>query len=235
MAAPAPTAPGARLVTLTGSELIPVIAGGPIQQVATAQSIANLAGTGSQSVITALNTVGAGTITAAGIVGRVTTRGGSQSNAAFTDTTVTAAAIIAALSNPTIGESFRWTYQNTTNATATLQGGVGVTVSGVTKVPAGTSADFLVTYTAANTVTIVGVLQTSAQGSSGTFTATGATPVTVANTQVTANSAIVITLKTVGGTVSVSAPAIQTITPGTGFTVAALALDTSVYNYLIIG
>lgn len=43
MTAPSPTAPGARRVTPTGTELVPLIAGGPIQQVATAQSIANLA------------------------------------------------------------------------------------------------------------------------------------------------------------------------------------------------
>lgn len=70
-------------------------------------------------------------------------------------------------------------------------------------------------------------------GSSGTFTANGASAVTVANTAVTANSIIVFTLKTVGGTVG-AYPAIQTITAGTGFTVAATASDTSVYNYRII-
>lgn len=71
--------------------------------------------------------------------------------------------------------------------------------------------------------------------STGTFTATGATPVTVTNAAVTANSQILVTLKTVGGTVSVSTPAVQTITPGTGFTIAALTSDTSVYNYAILG
>lgn len=70
-------------------------------------------------------------------------------------------------------------------------------------------------------------------GSSGTFTANGASAVTVANTAVTANSIIVFTLKTVGGTVG-AYPAIKTITAGTGFTVAATASDTSVYNYRII-
>lgn len=70
-------------------------------------------------------------------------------------------------------------------------------------------------------------------GSSGTFTANGASAVTVANTAVTANSLIIFTLKTVGGTVG-AYPAVKTITPGTGFTVAATASDTSVYNYRII-
>jgi hypothetical protein len=69
----------------------------------------------------------------------------------------------------------------------------------------------------------------------GTFVANGVTPVTVADTYVTANSVIVITLKTVGGTVSPTPLYIPTITPGTGFTVAGLASDTSTYNYRIIG
>jgi hypothetical protein len=69
----------------------------------------------------------------------------------------------------------------------------------------------------------------------GTVTLNGATPVTVANAFVTANSSITFTLKTVGGTVSPSAPNCQTITPGTGFTVAGTALDVSVYNYRIEG
>jgi len=71
-------------------------------------------------------------------------------------------------------------------------------------------------------------------GSSGTVTLNGATGVTVANPAVTANSIIVFTLKTVGGTVSPNAPNVKTITPGTGFTVAGTASDTSVYNYRII-
>jgi hypothetical protein len=70
-------------------------------------------------------------------------------------------------------------------------------------------------------------------GSSGTFTANGATAVTVANTAVTANSIIVFTLKTVGGTVG-AIPRCVTITPGTGFDVNCTASDTSVYNYRIV-
>ena len=68
----------------------------------------------------------------------------------------------------------------------------------------------------------------------GTFTAlTGATPITVTDAAVTADSAIIITLKTVGGTVG-AYPTIQTITPGVGFTVLNTAGDTSIYSYLIV-
>ena len=70
--------------------------------------------------------------------------------------------------------------------------------------------------------------------SGGTFTANGSSSVTVADTGVTANSIIVFTLKTVGGTVGAQ-PAISTITVGTGFTVVATASDTSVYNWARFG
>ena len=69
----------------------------------------------------------------------------------------------------------------------------------------------------------------------GTFTCNGATQVVVTEPMVTANSAIIITLKTVGGTVSPSVPYIDTITAGTGFTTKGTASDTSIYNYLVIG
>lgn len=69
----------------------------------------------------------------------------------------------------------------------------------------------------------------------GTFTINGATPVTVVEPNVGVNSCIIITLKTVGGTVSPTVPSIPTITVGTGFTVVGTASDTSVYNYQVHG
>lgn len=57
---------------------------------------------------------------------------------------------------------------------------------------------------------------------------------TVANTAVTANSQVLLTLKTVGGTIAAQ-PYVATITPGTGFTVAGGGgSNTSTYNYAII-
>lgn len=79
---------------------------------------------------------------------------------------------------------------------------------------------------------ISGLLVPAAQ--KGTFTCNGATPVAVTNATVTPDSQILVTLKTVGGTVGAT-PAVKTITPGTGFTIAGTALDTSVYNYNIVG
>lgn len=68
----------------------------------------------------------------------------------------------------------------------------------------------------------------------GTVVVNGATPVTVANTAVTATSIIMFSLKTVGGTVGAQ-PATPTVTPGTGFTVVATASDTSTYSFVILG
>lgn len=183
---------------------------------------------------TSLSTVGAGVITGAGIAGTITSRSGAQSATAFTDTTDIAANIIAAQLNAHIGDSWYYIYQNTTNAAATITGGTGVTVSGVTIVPANSSAQWLVTYTAANTVTMAGLGVTNSPVT-GTFTCNGVTPVTVANAAVSPSSQILVTLKTVGGTVGTSAPNVRTITPGTGFTIAGISLDTSVYNYSILG
>ena len=222
------------LSSLTGAEQVRVDNGGATIVYATTQQIANLAATGANSAITALNTVGAGTITAAGIIGGITARGGSQSNTAFTDTTATGAQLDAALIDPQVGQSWEWTYENTTNATATLQGGSGVTVSGITAVPGGTQARFLVTRTGTATYTVVGFLQTPPTTASGTFIANGATAVVVADTRITANSTLAFAMKTVGGTPA-GAPFLSAVTPGTGFSVKVAAGDTSTYNYTIIG
>lgn len=113
----------------------------------------NLSDTVSANV-TALTTVGAGVITGAGIAGGITTRGGAQIGTPFADTTDTAAAIIAAQPNAAIGQSWEWCYVNNTNAVATIGGGSGVTVSVNTIVPQNTWARYVVTYTAATTITI---------------------------------------------------------------------------------
>lgn len=70
--------------------------------------------------------------------------------------------------------------------------------------------------------------------STGTFTCNGATAVAVTDANVTANSQVLVTLKTVGGTVG-AVPSVKTITAATGFTISGTASDTSVYNYAIIG
>lgn len=229
------------LTPLTGGEIILVQPTnnttnplGAFQYPTTTAAIAALSSGGSSSLVfTALNTVGAGTITAAGIFGKATNRGGTQT-VAFSDTTATAAAIIAQLpSSAAIGTAFQYTYVNNTVWTATIGGGTGVTVSGITSVPPNSWARFIVTYTAANTVTMVGI-EFGQFPFVGTFVATGTTSVTVNNANLTATSNIDITLNTIGGTVG-STPSVKSVTPQTGFTVAGTALDTSTYNYVIKG
>lgn len=66
----------------------------------------------------------------------------------------------------------------------------------------------------------------------GTVTVSGSTPISVSNTNVTANSVILLTVKTPSGVVG-PASVIST-TANTGFTVKSFGTDASVYNYLII-
>ncbi len=153
---------GIAVSTLSGDETVLIGPGAtgsntsPQNLTTTTQMIADLASVTSNNLVqTNLNTVGAGTITAAGIVGGISVRGGAQAGAAFTDTTATAALIIAALpAGAPVGTSFLWTIENTTDADETLAGGVGVTISGNLIVPKLTAASYLVKYTAAATVTI---------------------------------------------------------------------------------
>lgn len=105
---------------------------------------------------TAITTAGAGTLTAAALVGGVITRSGPTT--AFTDTTTTATLLAQGMTAPaTIGQSWVVTYRNTTAFAATISGGTGVTVSGQASVPGFATADFLITYTAAATFTMVGL------------------------------------------------------------------------------
>lgn len=145
--------------------------------------------------ILALSTVGAGTITAAGIVGGVTNRTGST--AAFTDTTDTAANIILALPNPQISISQFYTYYNNTPGLATITGGTGVTVTGGL-VAANSWTQFVFTYTAAATITMVAIeagpnvqLPPSkySNGSAATFAAGSLTGANVVNYENTGSNA----------------------------------------------
>ena len=77
------------------------------------------------------------------------------------------------------------------------------------------------------------VIKQGANGKCGTFTANGATPVTVSNTSIAITDTICVSLNTVGGTVGLQ-PVVATITAATGFTVVCTAGDTSTYNYVII-
>lgn len=140
-----------------GTDLIPITQGGVLKKGLGSDLLTLVGRRPPQEVNTALTTVGAGTILAVGIAGGLLSRGGAQSGAAFTDTTDTATAIVAAIPNAITNTAFEWTYQNNTNAVATLAGGTGVTLSGSTIVPANTWLRALVTMTGATAVSIAAV------------------------------------------------------------------------------
>ena len=117
--------------------------------------IASGTGTGVATTNTAISTTtSTGTLTAAGIVGGLITRTGPT--AAFTDTTDTAANIIAAMNSQVVGNSWTLRLVNDTAYADTLAAGSGVTLSGQTVVPPNSWAEFLVTYSAAGAVTMYG-------------------------------------------------------------------------------
>lgn len=181
---------------------------------------------------TALNTVGAATIPGASFNSGILTRGGTQT-AAFTDTTDTAANIIAGINIlASDNRSVEWTYVNNGVFPATLAGGTGVTITGQTVIPANSWAKYLVTRNSATTMTLLCI----GQGyfpKSGTVVANGATPVAVSDTAVTANSIITLTLKTAGGTPH--GAFVSAATAGSGFSINSLAGDSSTYVYEIRG
>lgn len=77
------------------------------------------------------------------------------------------------------------------------------------------------------------VYKQGTNGFVGTFICTSGGTITVANTNVAITDAIVISLNTVGGTVSTT-PSVKTITAGTGFSALCATSDTSTYNYALI-
>lgn len=151
------------VASLNGNEIVAIATAGPQSAQTTTGAIAALASLDtSNKIITLINTVGAGTLTPIALLGGNINRTGVQVGA-FTDTTATAAQIIAALpAGAAIGASFKVTIANNQTAATgyveTVTGGTGVTVSGITAIPTGAAATYLVTYSAANTVTMVGTV-----------------------------------------------------------------------------
>lgn len=111
-------------------------------------------GTGVQTANSAVTATVGATLTGAQIVGGIITRTGPT--AAFSDTTDTAANIIAAMASQTIGNSWALRLNNNTAFPETILAGSGVTLSGLTIVPANSWAEFQMTYSAAGAVTMYG-------------------------------------------------------------------------------
>lgn len=98
-------------------------------------------------------TVGAGTLTAAQIKSGCILR--TASGSAVTDTTDTAANILAAMPDLEVGESFLCYYSNQNAFVMTLAGGTGVTASGTLATAASTMKALLFTKTSSTTLTMV--------------------------------------------------------------------------------
>lgn len=116
--------------TLVGSELVEVDNGGAVVASTPAASIAALAskGVSQQITETAITTVGNGTLTGAALVGGQIARTGPT--AAFTDTTQTAAQIVAALPQFVSGATIFFRIKNATLFQQTLAAGNNVTLPG---------------------------------------------------------------------------------------------------------
>jgi hypothetical protein len=108
-------------------------------------------------VVTTISTVGAGTLTAAGLVGGVILRSGAQSATAFSDATDTAANIVAAIPNAQAGQSVRCVIKNNTDGAQTITAGSGVTLAGQTIIAANTWCEFTIVLTSLTAVAITGV------------------------------------------------------------------------------
>lgn len=144
-----------------------------------------LTGSGGASnpvVNTAITTVGAGTLTAASMVGGLITRSGPV--AAFTDTTDTAAAIIAAW-NVAINQSRIVRIVNTTAFPETIAAGSGVTLTGNIVVGPNSTGEFLMTYTGAGAISFYGLYDAPVEDVPAAQFSTGTTTVTFAAGQLT--------------------------------------------------
>lgn len=149
--------------TLLGTEVLEVQGIAPNGQLSgqtettTTQAIANLASLGGSSdKLSTLATAGNGTILAAVMITKNLQRTGPT--IPFTDTTDTAANIIAALPNGgSLNDAFKFFYQNNTNFPVIIVGGSNVTVSGISTIPGNMAGTFLITENGLTTITMVGL------------------------------------------------------------------------------
>lgn len=96
---------------------------------------------------TTIATAGAETLTAAQLIGGLILR--DPAGAARTDTTSTAALLVAAIDNAVVGTSFEFVIRNTADAaeTITVAGGTGVTTSGTMTIAQNNSKRFKIVLT----------------------------------------------------------------------------------------
>ncbi len=141
-------------------------------------------------VNTAITTAGAGTLTAASIAGGLITRTGPTGD--YTDTTDTAVAIVAAVSNAFVGQSFELNIKNMVAFNSTLAAASGVTLSGITIVPPISVLRLLVTFTSLTAVAIrgIGVMSLTGMPNTNFVTQSGSNQTAVAGELLAANNAV---------------------------------------------
>lgn len=150
-------------VTLSGLTVIPPNSVAEFVVKVTAATTVTITGIGASpiateqlaAVTTYNNTDGTGTLAAAALVGGYIVRTGETT--AFTDTTDTATAIVAALPSVSPGFAFELSIKNTVAFAGTLSAGTDVTLAGLTKIPPLSVGRFVVRVDSATTVTITGI------------------------------------------------------------------------------
>jgi hypothetical protein len=105
----------------------------------------------------AISTAGAGTLTAAALVSGLIMRTGPTG--AYTDTTATATEILAAMTDPAVGDSFDFYHVNGVAQACTFAAGAGVTLAGTVNNAASKVRLYRATVTATDTpaITITGI------------------------------------------------------------------------------
>lgn len=126
----------------------------PANSVITGGSLTNVTISRKQ-VHTAVTAADGTTLTAASMVGGYITRSGPA--IMFTDTTATAADIIAAIPNALTGTCFELIIINMVAFTCTIAAGTGVTLAGTTTLAASSTRRYLGTVTSATTVELRGI------------------------------------------------------------------------------
>lgn len=206
------TIAGGTGVTVSGITIVPALSATTFLFTLSSTTTATMVGLHSApltamtpEVNTSISTAGAGTLTAAGITGKLITRTGPSAD--YTDTTATAAQIIAAMPNANVGDSFEFTIKNMVAFTSTLSAASGVTLAGLSLIPPLSVGRFLCVVTAAATVTITGISAaplcnlpyskfTSSSASNATATAGDITGAAFVNLTLTANGANAYTTRT---------------------------------------
>lgn len=131
------TAAGSNTITIgsgvTGNQG-PMVTGSNVGKLGQGQTDFSISGTlYSTRAINAVSNAAGVTLTTAQMLGGILDRSGA---AAVTDTTPTAAALVAAMPGAEVGTSFELMLANNNTATLTLAAGAGVTLAGVTTVAA---------------------------------------------------------------------------------------------------